>query len=62
MVRVHQQRQSKPLKQKIMNSFFQNEEVANLAKQLVVGSAIAMAFLLVVYMGALLAHIVSGCY
>lgn len=45
-----------------MNSFFKDEEMANLAKQLGVGSAIAMAFLLVVYMGALLAHIVSGCY
>ena len=30
--------------------------MANLAKQLVVGSAIAMAFLLVVYLGGLVAH------
>jgi hypothetical protein len=45
-----------------MNSIFKDEEMANLAKQLVVGSAIAMAFLLVVYLGGLVAHIVSGCY
>lgn len=43
-------------------NFDNDREFKLLLNQLIIGSAIGAAFLAVVYIGGLLAHLISGCY
>ena len=49
-------------KMSIFGDFANDSELMLYIKQIAFGSAIAAAFLGIVYMGGLLAHIVSGTY
>lgn len=45
----------------ILGRIEKDSELTLLGKQLAFGSALGVAFLAVVYIGGLLAHLISGC-
>ena len=45
----------------ILGRIEKDSELTLLAKQLAFGSVLGVAFLAVVYIGGLLAHLISGC-